>query len=288
MFVRLLVPVLVLPVLLVACGEDARVVADPAATPYDGPMYVEPDHGDRATALEASGAAGLALECTGAPRRGGGAGYDDGLVEVQDSPEAALANWLDEEWAYVPDSGYRIERVDDGRALLSWDVDGRTRVAVTVHESVTDHHDDVGWGVEAWASCDPAELSADVAEELGLEVWAGVDGTPVPTPDVVSFRGAEHCDWQDLTWLRLGHSTDVDREYDEYLSGDDGGQLADYLTTAPDRSATLPGGATDTGWRRDGRELWLGRDPSAAYLVSIEDPDDVELWPAAKQPIGCM
>jgi hypothetical protein len=50
------------------------VEADPAATPYDGPMYVMLDFRDRATAMEASGAARRALVCTGTPYRGGGAG----------------------------------------------------------------------------------------------------------------------------------------------------------------------------------------------------------------------
>jgi len=287
MGVRLVIPALACLLLVAGCGDDTVVAADPSGTPYDGPMFVELDYGDRATALEASGAAGLALECTGTPRRGGGAGYDDGLVEVQDSPEEALQNWVDGEWVPVPASGYRIERVDDGRALLSWDVEERTRVAVIVNEDVTDYRDDTGWGVEAWASCDPAELGVDVAERLGFEVWTDTHGDPVPTSEIVSWPGPEHCDWQDITFVLMGEESDVDQDYDQYLSGDDDGQLSDYLTTTPEDSAALPDDATDTGWRRDGRELWLGADPKAAYLVSIEDPDDVELWPATKGPIGC-
>lgn len=287
MGVRLVIPALACLLLVSGCGDDTVVAADPAGTPYDGPMYVELDYGDRAGAVEASGAAGLALECEGTPRRGGGADYDDGLLEVQDSPEEALDNWLDNEWVYVPESGYRIERVDDGRALLSWDVDDRTRVAVIVKEAVTDYLDDTGWGVEAWASCDPAELGADVAEKLGVEIWTDADGDPVPTTEIMSWPGPEHCDWQDVTFVRIGYATDIDEKYDEYLSADDDGQLADDLTTAPGDTSALPADATDTGWRRDGRELWLGATPKAAYLVSVDDPDDVELWPAAKEPIGC-
>jgi hypothetical protein len=285
MDVRLVVSLLVLPLFVVGCGEDTVVAADPAGTPYEGPMYVKLDFADLATPLEASGAAGLALECDGEPYRGGGTGYDDGLLEVQDSPEEALDNWLSDEWAEVPQSGYRIERVDGGRALLSWDVDDRTRVAVVVHDDVTDYQDDTGWGVEAWASCDPSELGVDVADDLGVEVWTDGDGRVVPTTEVVSFPGAEHCDWQDTTWLRLGVASDVDQKYDEYLSDD--GDLTDYITTPSDDSATLPDDAVDTGWRRDGRELWLGESPRAAYLVSVDDESDVELWPATTESIGC-
>jgi hypothetical protein len=47
----------------------------------------------------------------------------------------------------------------------------------------------------------------------------------------------------------------------------------------------LPAGANDTGWRRDGRRLWLTRE--AAYLVDHEDPRDIERWPAATERIAC-
>ncbi len=137
-------------------------------------------------------------------------------------------------------SGYRIERVDDGRALLSWDVEERTRVAVVVKEDVTDYQGHTGWGVESWASCDPAELGDEVAADLGIELWTDANGRPVPTSEVVSSPGPEHCGWQDTTWLHLGLASDIDRTYDEYVSNDDGGELADYLTTTADDSAPCP------------------------------------------------
>jgi hypothetical protein len=34
------------------------------------------------------------------------------------------------------------------------------------------------------------------------------------------------------------------------------------------------------------RRLWIGPDEEAAYLVSLDDAQDVERWPAAKQPSG--
>jgi hypothetical protein len=36
------------------------------------------------------------------------------------------------------------------------------------------------------------------------------------------------------------------------------------------------------------RQLWIGPDQEAAYLVSLDDEQDVERWPAAKQPIRCL
>jgi hypothetical protein len=291
MRMRLALTAVVAVVLLAGCGDTVGVddiAPDPAGAPYDGPMHVKRGYSDEATVLEAAGAAGLALECDGEPRRGGGGDYvDGGLEKVQDSPQAAFDDLLDQERIEVPEDGYRVERVDDGRVLLSYDVDDRTRVAAVVHEGMTDYDDGTGWGVEAWASCDPAELGIDVAEDLGFQIWTDAAGRPVPTSDVLSFSGSEHCDWQDLTWLDLGMSADNDRDFDRYLSDDDEGQLLDFLSTASDDSAALPADATDTGWQRDGRELWLGQHPRAAYLVSVDDPADVQLWPLVTEQIGC-
>ena len=63
--------------------------------------------------------------------------------------------------------------------------------------------------------------------------------------------------------------------------------LAQYLSTTYLGDASLPGDAEDTGFHRDGRELWLVPSREAAYLVDLDDPADVERWPASTQPIGC-
>ena len=46
MGVRLVVLALACLPLLAGCGEDTAVEADPAGTPYDGPMFVELDYRD--------------------------------------------------------------------------------------------------------------------------------------------------------------------------------------------------------------------------------------------------
>jgi hypothetical protein len=260
------------------------VEGEPVASPYSGPMSLPVDHGDEASVLARSGAAGRAVECDGDPYNGGGADYDSGLASVQDSAEESLENFLTEEgWeSQLPSEGYRVEREDDGRALLSYDVDGRTKVAFIAADGVRDYDDDRGWGVESWAQCDPAELPADVTEALGIGVWQDAAGRRVPETQIGSFQGPEHCDWQDITFLRVG----AGREADEYLR-DTKGELADLLRTTYDAHAALPDGATDTGFHRDGRQLWLGPAEEAAYLVSRADPRDVERWPATKEQIAC-
>ncbi len=275
--------VAVTTLMLAGCGSSAEVVkGGPASSPYDGPMGLPVDYRDRATVLERSGTAGRALECDGDPYAGGGADYDSGLASVQGSAKGALENLFEEDFVgALPEQGYRIEREDDGRVLFSYDVDDRTKIAFVASENVQDYNGDEGWGVEAWAECDPSELPASVTDDLGIHVWEDASGDRVPVTRIRSFQGAEHCDWQDITFLQLDRG-----RADEYVR-DRSGELADFLRTPYDGSATLPPGASGTGLRRDGRELWLGASHDAAYLVSLDDSDDVERWPASKEPIRC-
>jgi hypothetical protein len=269
---------------LSGCGSSSVVVqGDPVPSPYDGPMDLPIDYRDRATVVERSGSAGRALECDGDPYDGGGADYDSGLASVQDSATGALDNLFDEDpVGRLPEDGYRIERVERGRVLFSYDVEHRTRIALVASDDVRGYKGDEGWGVEVWAACDPAELPPRVTDALGIEVWNDASGRRAPVGEVESYRGPEHCGWQDITFLLL-RSGDDTREYVR----DPRGELADFLQTAYDGSATLPAGATNTALHRDRRELWLSNTGDAAYLVSLQDTEDVERWPASNEPIRC-
>ncbi|MGH3362674.1 MAG: hypothetical protein ACRDOM_09485 [Nocardioides sp.] len=272
-----------LPVLAVGCGEAIVAVDSTVERPYDGPMHVERDTRDRASVLERSGAAGLALECVGAPYAGGGGSYDDGLATVQSSRQEALVNFVEESWpGAVPTDGLVVERTEGHRTLLSLDVGQATKVAAVVRDDVRDWDDDVGWGVEAWATCDPAEFPAEVTDELGITVWQEPDGDRVPVTKITSRQGPEHCDWQDITFLDLGEGKD-----DPEFLRDVDGELAEYERTTYLADAALPDDAKDTGWVHEGHRLWLAADGRAAYLVSTADAEDVERWPATTERIYC-
>jgi hypothetical protein len=257
---------------LVGCGSAVVVDRDRSATrPYGGPLDAGAEVG--------------ALECEGkSPYQRGDGVYDDGLATVQESAEAALDDYMSESGLslVMPSEGYAVEREQNRRALFSYDVDGRTKVSIFAADSVRDWNGDEGWGVRAWAQCDPSELPPDVTDDLNIGVWEDESGRRVPVTRVQSFQGADHCSWQDITFLLLG----PEKKADWYVR-DTGGDLSELLRTTFVREATLPEDATDTGLRRDGRELWIGPDEEAVYLVSLDDAQDVERWPAAKQPIRC-
>ncbi len=254
---------------------------EPVPSPYDGPMSLPMNGTDEAPVADRAGAAAQALECDGKPHEGGGADYDSGLASVQDDPTKALENLFAEEGfgATLPDEGYRIERKDDGRVLFSYDVGKRTKIAFLAHNRVEDFNHDRGWGIEAWAQCDPSELPDGVTDGLNIGIWADASGKRVPESTVTSYKGADHCGWQRITFV-------VHLDETQYVR-DVRGDLEDSLLTTYDGSAALPDDATDTGLRHDGRQLWVVPAKDAAYLVSIDDADNVERWPAATHRIGC-
>jgi len=203
--------------------------------------------------LERSGAAGRALECRSEPYAGGSGDYDSGLASTQDSAASALENHFSEEpFLQLPRDGYRLEREDDGRVLYSYDVRGRTKVAFIATDSMRDFKDDVGWGIG------------------------------IPVAKIESYPGPDHCDWQNITFLTL----DTESGERQYLR-DTTGELRDFLATTFDDSSSVPKRATDTGFERDGRRLWLHPNGTAAYLVDKTNPEDVERWPAANEPVAC-
>lgn len=273
--------------LLLAAGCGSSTVMDAPAVdhPYDGPLDAPLSYEDDADVMKRSGAAGLALECTGTPTNGGGADYDSGLASTQGSPEGAVDNWMEEDGADfggLPREGYRLEREGEGRVLYSYDVGGSSKATVVVFSQVRDWQGETGWGVESWAMCDPAEFPAALTDEMGIEIWQDGAGHRVSTGRISSYPGAEHCDWQDIRFITLDFDTPRRRQFVRDVHGE-----FEHLRTTYDASATLPPDATDTDLRHDGLHLWLASDGSAAYLVNEADPTDVERWPRARQPIYC-
>ena len=268
---------------LAACGSSPVVTGTAPERPYDGPMSVTVQHTDEATVAQRSGAAGRALECEGRSYDGGSGDYDSGLESTQGSAQGALEDFFEQEpLAAAPTTGYRVEREDGGRVLFSYDVAGRTKVAIIAADHVRDFQHRTGWGVETWAQCDPAELPAAVTDHLGLQVWTDDAGRRAPIGRIRSFQGAEHCDWQDIVFLVL-----AGRAGERHYVRDVSGRLGDVLATTYAAGVAVPPSATDTGFTRDGTRLWLAHDRTAAYLVRGGDVSRAERWPAMTEQVGC-
>jgi len=267
----------------VGCGEgEAEILVEGTtpATPYGGPLHVRVpelgEDGPRAARIE-SGAAGRALECDGGIHAGGaGESWSEG--DGGGTPEEGLAAWFRIEQPDVPRSGYRVEREERDRVLFSYDVGGRTKVAVVV---ARDRANAPGWGPETSASCDPAELPAGFTDSQGYEIWTDSHGNRVPFAALHGSAGPSHCDWQRAHFLALGREPGG-----RLYARDPDGVLPDGMLTAPyDGDVPLPAGARDTGHRRGDRALWVvDGDPSKIYLRT---PDGVEAWPRVAEGMGC-
>lgn len=126
-------------------------------------------------------------------------------------------------------------------------------------------------------------MPADFVEDLGYEVWTNADGQVVPTRRLEVFRGAEHCDWQDMTFLSLGRWDDQvptfvrDPDPDPYLR--------EFLAEPYRAHTTLPADVVDSGFRRGRDRLWLATDRSRAFVGAT--PDDVEMLPRMVKRLGC-
>ncbi|MGV9759476.1 hypothetical protein ACWDUC_27090 [Streptomyces tricolor] len=278
---RGLVAVAVLTAVAVAgCDDGPRpdlvVEGTPPATPYSGPLAVPTRQLDESTPRAvrlASGAAGRALECDGEIFDGSGPdGW--GRSEGGATPEEGLARYFDMVQPEQPDHGYRVERAERDRVLYSYDVDGRTKVAVVVAK---DQRDRPGWGPETNASCDPAELPESFTATTDWEIWTDRAGRRVPVTRLHSSTGPEHCGWQSAGFLALGART--------YARDPEGVLERDGLLRAPYRAKVrMPADARDTGYRHRDRRLWLTADRTTAY---VRTPAGVEAWPRLTQGAGC-
>lgn len=251
-------------------GTSPAGVASPAPDPYSGPLYVKvTDPGNPDVRVRAGAAVG-ALECSGAPYLGESNASDGG-----DDSKDALEDFLKSPGFGLPRRGYRVERQEPGRVLFSYDVAGKTKVAIIVSNAERPGFER-RWHVESFADCNPAELPEAVSAEVGVQVWTDRNGVRVPTTVIESRQGPEHCNWQTATFLYLDKQSFI-RDSEGVLSGT-------TFRAMFDADTTLPADATDTGYRLGDRALWLAADKTAAYVVS---GNKVERWPAPREQVGC-
>ncbi|MFD4505241.1 hypothetical protein [Streptomyces sp. NPDC058457] len=260
-----------------AGGPDVVVEGTPPATPYRGPLDIPTKEVDESTPQAmrtASGAAGRALECDGEIYWGTG---PDGWSESDggDSPEAGLRLFFDMFEPEVPRSGYRVERREADRVLYSYDVQGRTKVAVVVAK---DQKGRPGWGPETNATCDPSEFPAGVTTGAGWpEIWTDARGRRVPVSKITSSSGPEHCGWQSAHFLTLGGTTYVRDPHGVFAEGSE-------LAGRYDGDTTMPADAHDTGYRFRDWRLWLTDDGDTAY---VRTSHGVEAWPRERRGFAC-
>ncbi len=257
-----------------ACGDDG---GDAAANLPSLDLFKQPIP-DAADPADRAGAASNYVQCVHDISNGGWS-RDFGPPAPASGPDDALAEFLGFGLFSLPRDGYVAAGTDTGRVLFTYSVADTPKVAVIVTNSPggSDLETESGWAVETFATCDPSEYDSSADDNLSLQVWTDNRGNRVPTSTVSSLHGAEHCGWESVTYLRLA---------DEYYVGDPSGVFPANLVIPFDQDTVLPADAIDTGFRRQGAELWISTDATVAYLVK---DDRVEAWPAFADgnPVFC-
>jgi hypothetical protein len=234
---------------------------------FEQPIADAPDPADRA------GAASDYVQCTSGLSNGGWS-LDFGPPQTTSDAESALTAFLGEGLFSLPTDGYAAAGADTDRILFTYPVANTPKVAVIVVDSPGD--DDLGlgsgWVVETFATCDPSEYDDSADDDILIQVWLDADGNRVPTSTISSLQGAEHCGWESVTYLSF---------MDQYYISDPRGVLSAPLVVPFSDDAVLPADAVDTGFRRDGAELWISKTATVAYLVR---DDKVEAWPTPVDP----
>jgi hypothetical protein len=246
--------------MLTACGAgSATNEPTPIVDLFEEPVPDAPDPADRA------GAADHFIECAHGIWNGGWS-EDFGPPGHAADPAEALALFVNGGLFGLPPEGYSRSGQDDGRLLYTYTVDNVPKVAVIISDTL------VGWEVETFASCDPAEYDPSDDGRLPMGVWTAADGQRTPTSIITSLQGAEHCGWESVTYLLYQER--------QYISDPKGVMDVDFVTPF-DPDTQLPTDAIATGYSRGGRSLWLSVDESVAYLVSDER---TEAWPTPDTP----
>lgn len=260
------------PLVVAGCG-DRVASAGPSPASYDGPLQVSRDE----AAHPGAGAAGDVVDCL--TWGDGGAHWAEvyGEGATAGSPEGALEVAASERGFGGSTQGLVVAKEEGDRVLYVLEVDGVRKQAVIVRDGpATEGAGGPGWHVESWAHCDHSELPRSFTDSIGLTVWEDASGDPVPTSQVASWRGPEHCDWQSMTFLHLGEEA-------RYVRHPAPG-LGDWLAGPYRPSVPLPADAVDTGFATGGDRLWLSADGQVAY---VGRGARVEAWPRALEDLAC-
>jgi len=111
--------------------------------------------------------------------------------------------------------------------------------------------------------------------------WTDSEGCLVRIDVISHHHGAEHCGWEQSQYITIGKplgrsmQDNSEEETARYFWDPQGVLPGGPFGTEIER-ANLPGSAVDTGFRRNGHELWLDEsDESVIYIVA---GDTVQVW----------
>jgi hypothetical protein len=178
----------------------------------------------------------------------------------------------------LPASGYSPVLVDGHWALHRYLVDGHPKVHIVSHDQFSDAPI-AGWSVVGIRTCDPSEYAdAEFGPDANM-IWRDASGDPVRT-DMLTSQDVSGCFPNQTFFLLL-----FDPDYKQYVR-DPSGHFADNTLVPFDADVRLPTDAVDTGLRTDDWHLFTIPSRRAVFIRTSDGT--YELWPRAKEPVGCM
>ena len=126
----------------------------------------------------------------------------------------------------------------------------------------------------------------DWRQYAAYEPWTDTDGCMVRIDVLAERPGPDHCGWEESRVIIAGDPFGTrysnSATHAEYVRDPNGVYgMADFVEGFA-ISETLPDDAVDTGYRQDGRELWLS--PSDPDAIFMRAGDSVERWPRGEVP----
>lgn len=219
------------------------------------------------------------LECDGIPADFGEEVPDyPGPFEPAPTPDKALdiARML---YWNLPASGFEPTLVEGNWARHRYLVEGRPKAIAVSTNQYDEVPTETGWQVVGLRACDPSEFANSDFGPGATTIWLDAAGHPVRTTDVItSSVGPGHCGWERTIFLSLGPN------HTQYFR-DPHHELEQYSVVPFDADVRLPDDATDTGLHTDEWHMFTIPSGRAAFMRT---PDGtVELWPRARESIGC-
>jgi hypothetical protein len=219
------------------------------------------------------------LDCEGPPST---MGMDvpavPGPFDPAPRPEEALDN-IRLTYSNLPTSGFTPPLVDGHWALHRYLVNGRAKVHAVSTNLFPEVPSETRWEVVGLRTCDPSEYAdADFGPNAGT-IWFDSNGDPVRTDRIYSHEGGSHC--FGTTTVLLSY---YDPEYTQYVR-DPGVEFEQQVVVPFDPDVRLPSDAVDTGLHTDDWHLFTIPSGRAVFVRTADGT--YELWPRAKEPIGC-
>lgn len=176
----------------------------------------------------------------------------------------------------LPASGFSPVLVDGHWALYRYLVDGRAKVHAVSTDQVPALPGNSAWYVVGLRACDPSEFELPDLAPGSNSIWLDTEGDPVRTDVITSHIGPAHCSWERTIFLALGDA--------QYIR-DPFGDLEQYTVVKFHPDARLPDDAVDTGMHTDDWHLFTIPSERSVFVRTADGT--YELWPRAKEPIGC-